>query len=144
MFHLISFFLIFFPDHFRVSAFLACVFLILQLINVSIWMIQVLCNASSCNLKSKKLQDSMFGTSIPCEALVLRLSSSIFFTYCSSFFPHFLACIYFFNSMWFVYILSWCMIICSETAMPGVFSLSKPQQLKSLFLYRVRIGLLCL
>ncbi|XP_027340419.1 glyceraldehyde-3-phosphate dehydrogenase GAPCP1, chloroplastic-like [Abrus precatorius] len=33
---------------------------------------KVFCDASSCSLKSKGLQNSIFGTSIPCESLVFR------------------------------------------------------------------------
>ncbi|XP_028799633.1 glyceraldehyde-3-phosphate dehydrogenase GAPCP1, chloroplastic [Neltuma alba] len=35
---------------------------------------KVSCHASSCNLKSKSLQSSLFGTSLPAESLVLRNS----------------------------------------------------------------------
>jgi len=63
----------YFSYHFRAGevAWLLCM---LNLINVSVSMIQVLGNGSSISSKSTRLQNNIFGTSIPCDSLVLQLS----------------------------------------------------------------------
>lgn len=59
--------------HFRAGevAWLLC---LLNLINLSASVIQVLGNGSSISSKSTRLQNNIFGTSIPCDSLVLQLS----------------------------------------------------------------------
>lgn len=115
---------------------------LLSLINVSLCMIQVLRNASSINSKSTMLQKSIFGTSFPCDPLVLQLSYPEFLMSALIFVS--IACFCCLN-MWFYCFCSWCIVVCSGTAIPGAFSLSALQLRKSLSLYKVSIiQLFCL
>jgi hypothetical protein len=128
--------LLLFAYHLRASEFV-CIFWMLNLINVSVCIIQALCNSSSINSKSTRLQSSIFGTSIPCDSLVLQLSYPIFLISARLFLSF--VCFCCFGSMLFYYFCSWCIVVCSETAMPEACSLSEPQLRKSLSLYKVSI-----
>jgi len=99
---------------------------------LSVSVIQVLGNGSSISSKSTRLQNNIFGTSIPCDSLVLQLSYPAILISALLFLSYAGFCG--FNCMFFLMYF-----VCSETAMPGACRLSGLQQRKSLSLYKVSI-----